>query len=133
MMWNVIVETRQQIGVDEVFGCPEYERLVDSVLTKIYSTKGWAVREAKKWDRELVSTDGHRMVQKGVVRPVLKPVTEEEAKAEYCRCRPAYYDSETGRSQIRPSDNYGSHAPIEELFYRGIPYGYKGNFYIEAE
>ena len=55
-------------------------------------------------------------------------ITMEEAKNLYCKCEKIYITTSgtkvwKGRTywKIPASGEYSSHAPIEELFYRGIP------------
>ena len=116
-VYQVIIET----WVDGV-------REEDRVLAKTYEKKGFAERKAKK----CVEVNPH-IVRKAYVRPLLNKVTEEEAKNSYCHGKPVYIDCEYGKREMPPSHLYGSHAPASELFYRSRGWGYKGNYYLEAE
>lgn len=62
-------------------------------------------------------------------------ITKEEAKIAYCKSKRVYVSTDEREFWKLPaSGEYGSHAPIEELFYRGIPM-YEGNvrFFKNAE
>lgn len=108
------------------------ERQMDSVYTKMYAKRGFAERKAKEltWEKGDVRREGY-------VRPVLKMVTKEEAKKAYCHSKHVYVDWEYGQELLTPSGWYGSHAPAEELFYRGVDnlVGYgkwnEVNYYVE--
>ena len=57
----------------------------------------------------------------------LVEITKEEAKTVYCNHKKVYVSTDEREFWKLPaSGEYGSHAPIEELFYRGIPM-YEGN------
>lgn len=111
------------------------ERQMDSVYTKMYAKRGFAERKAKEYIREY-RTD-HHVKQEAYVRPVLKMVTKEEAKRAYCRDKSVYVGNKYGQELLTPSGWYGSHAPAEELFYRGVDnlVGYgkwnEVNYYVE--
>ena len=100
----------------------------DMVLTKIYQKKGFANRKAKEYN----VTNGH-INRKAYVRKLLNPVTKEEAKIAYCKCKPVWKDGEYGQIKLMESGAYGSHASIEELFYRSAGAYYNGNFYVEID
>ena len=53
-----------------------------------------------------------------------KEITKEEAKQRYI-CSQRVYLSNERRTlwEMTPAGYYGSHAPLEELFYRTIPWG----------
>ena len=54
-------------------------------------------------------------------------ISKDEAKELYCKYKDVYVDTdERTKWKLPPSREYASHAPIEELFYRGIP-TYEGN------
>lgn len=120
-MYQVVIETK----VDG-------KREIDSVLSNVYKVHGFAVRKAKEYNGSY-DTSEHHIERKAYVRKVLKVVDKETAKENYCKNRNVYVDGEYGVVKIRESGNYGSHAPIEELFYRGFDYWYKGDFYIECD
>ena len=56
-------------------------------------------------------------------------ITKEEAKDLYCKYKSVYITTSgtevwNGRThwKLPASGEYGSHAPVEELFYRGVPH-----------
>lgn len=62
---------------------------------------------------------------------IFKSITKEEAKNLYCKCRVIYVKYNNEMRKIRESGEYGSHAPIEVLFYRSIGYYKDLDFYTE--
>lgn len=49
-------------------------------------------------------------------------ITQEEAKILYCNSLSIYVTTEQRDLwKLPPSYEYGSHAPIEDLFYRSVP------------
>lgn len=127
-MYQIVTETR-------VNG----KREMDSIYTKIYIRKGAAERNAKGSCYSHRTDDGKIVDRKSYVRGLLRPVTENEAKDAYCKGKRIWIDGEYGQVKITPSYEYGSHAPAEELFYRGVCHcrgyymEYDGNYYIEDE
>ena len=113
------------------------KREMDSVYTKIYSKRGFAERNARSSSYTVKTEDGRTIKRRAYVRPVLNPVTREEAKAAYCKSKHVYVDDKYGQAMLTPSGHYGSHAPAEVLFYRSIEQNagcdYDGNFYVEFE
>jgi len=106
----------------------------DMVLTKTYSKKGFADRKAKEFQTGIIRGFNDTYIKRKVyVRKMLKQVSEEEAKAMYCRCEPVWGESKHGYFKLTPSWDYGSHAPIETLFYRSAGDYYNGNFYVEID
>ena len=113
------------------------KRIDDMVLTKIYVKKGCAINKARRCFKSFPSSNGGTIVQQAIVTGVLIPVSENKAKETYCKCKSVYVDGKYGKERLRDSVSYGSHASIEELFYRSLHdyygYNYNGNFYIEEE
>lgn len=115
------------------------KREADSIYPKIYVRKGPAERYARGRYGAYRTDDGKIVEWKSYVRGFLRPVTEDEAKTAYCKGRRIWVDDEYGQTRIRASWEYGSHAPDEELFYRGVCHcrgyyrKYDGNYYIEDE
>lgn len=89
------------------------ERQMDTVYPKVYKNRGWAERKAKELRKS-------KDVVYVYVRGCLHPVSKEEAKSAYCHCRPVWVDGQYGQEKIRPSGEYGSHAPAEELFHTSV-------------
>ena len=113
------------------------KREMDMVHAKIYSGKGWAKRCAEEWTLTHKTCDDHVMEKKSYVRGLLHPVSKEEAKDAYCKCKRIWIDGKYGHVQLTPSGHYGSYAPAWELFYRSVEqsggYYYEGNYYIEED
>ena len=54
-------------------------------------------------------------------------ISKEEAKIAYCNHKKVYISTDSRKFWKMPASyEYGSHAPINELFYRGSP-EYEGN------
>ena len=113
------------------------KREMDSIYTKTYISRAWAERNARGSSYTVKTEDGRTIKRRAYVRPVLNPVTKEEAKAAYCKSENVYVDGEYGQTMLTPSGHYGSHAPSDVLFYRSIEQNagcdYDGNFYVEFE
>ena len=113
------------------------KREMDSIFPKIYVRKRAAERNAKGSSFTSVASDGRTIETKCYVRGLLRPVTKEEAKDAYCKCKRIWIDGKYGHVQLTPSGHYGSHAPAWELFYRSVEqsggYYYEGNYYIEED
>ena len=111
-------------------------RQQDEVFNKIYKRLNWARRQATE-KTETTSADGRKIEFRSYVRGVLNPVSREEAKSAYVKCKRIWIDNEFGQVKIPNSWEYGSHAPAEELFGRSVSkcggYWDNGNFYIEDE
>lgn len=61
-------------------------------------------------------------------------ISIEKAKENYCKGKKVFVSNDDRSYWKMPSScEYGSHAPIEDLFYRGIPM-YEGDnrFFIEC-
>ena len=113
------------------------KRDMDSVSTKIYSKKGFAKRNAKRNTYTLTTPYGTVVERRSYVVGILTPVSIDDAKDAYCKCKSVWVDGEYGKQRIPNSWEYGSHAPAEELFCRSIEqsvgYRYNGNYYVEME
>ena len=108
------------------------KRQKDMIFAKRYTKYGNAVRKAK----ELTRTENGIEYKAYVIKELI-PVSEDEAKKEYCHYRRIFVETEHGLDYLPDPGMYGSHAPASELFYRSLNHingywkEYDGNFYLE--
>ena len=107
----------------------------ESVSTKTYTKKGNADRIAssKLWKDDFYNDNGEHIVKKSYVTKCLNVVPEEIAKQVFCKSKNVYIMGAEGLEQLFPGAWYGSHAPLEELFYRSVGDGYAGSYLVEYD